>query len=218
MFGFEKIIEFVNGLRQYNTVPQRYPPISFPSNPEKIISIPLISLPWEGVVIHHSFSKDNPDHNDWEGIRLYHMSYRIDGNSVSEAEFNRRKELGDGKKFEPAWREIGYHGGLEQDNGGPVWRWGRPWNMSGAHAGFLGNPYYNDHYLGLCICGNYDLQPPPKEIWNLALKITRQIVKHFNIDKSNVIGHREVYDRVKVPREKTCPGNLFSMDNFRNEL
>ena len=40
----------------------------------------------------------------------------------------------------------------------------------------------------------------------------------YNINRENVIGHREVFDALGVPRQKNCPGDMWDLDKFRNEL
>ena len=151
-------------------------------------------------------------------FRPLSMSFRIDGEIVNEQTFNQRQLLGSGKVFEKPWLDIGYHGGWELDNGTYIFKIGRPWNMAGAHAGFKDNNSYNDTYLGLCAVGNYDLSTPPQELWNLCLSTVREIKQHFGFGIDKILGHREVYDKVGIPRQKTCPGSLFDIDKFRREI
>ncbi len=40
----------------------------------------------------------------------------------------------------------------------------------------------------------------------------------FAIPADHVIGHREVFDHLGVPRQKSCPGNAWDMGLFRSEL
>jgi hypothetical protein len=173
--------------------------------------------PWKGIVIHHSATVDGTQ-NDWEAIRRYHTSYRVDGEIVDEQTFKTMQMLGHGKVFEKPWTDIGYHGGWELEGSVYVFKIGRPWSMPGAHAGLHGNNAYNNDYLGLCVVGNYDKAAPTGFLWELCLKTVREIKQHFGFSVDRILGHREVYDKVGMPRQKTCPGSLFDMDKFRKEL
>ena len=176
------------------------------------------SRSWAGIVWHHSASPDTVT-RDWDGIVKYHISYRIDFNIVTQEEFERRLKSGDGKIFQKPWNAVGYHGGTELVNGEPVFHWGRPLSMIGAHAGVKGaSNRFNTEYLGLCCIGNYDLLSPDPKLWDFNLMATRTLMEAFRISKTRVIGHREVYDLLGVPREKTCPGKSWNMELFRAEL
>ena len=156
------------------------------------ISIPLQgSRPWKGIVIHHSASPDGVT-RDWDAIRRYHTSYRIDGDIVSQTVFEERMKKKAGHNFEKPWLDIGYHFGTELVNGNPVFNWGRPLSMVGAHAGVAGFPNtYNTDFLGFCCIGNYDLHPPDPKLWEFSKSIIRAFIDAFHMDLTNVIGHRD---------------------------
>jgi len=176
------------------------------------------ALPWKGVVWHHSFSADTVVRN-WDAIKKYHTSYRIDFTVVTEADYHIRLRNKHGKYYQKPWRAVGYHGGVELYNGDPVYNEGRPLNMIGAHAGVKGaSNRFNTEYVGLCAIGNFDLTAPPAAIWQYALKVTRVFMAKFNFPASHVIGHREVYAKLGVPVQKTCPGKYWDMHLFRQEL
>ena len=176
------------------------------------------SRPWKGIVWHHSASPDGVT-RDWDAIVKYHTSYRVDFNIVSKEEFDRRLKARNGTTFQTPWRDVGYHGGIEWVNDQVIFQWGRPLDMIGAHAGVKdASNRFNVEYLGLCAIGNFDLKPPKIEIWDFALRLTRSFAKAFQIPKTHIIGHREVFDRLGVPRQKTCPGKYWDMDLFRSEL
>jgi hypothetical protein len=176
------------------------------------------SRPWTGIVWHHSASPDGQG-RDWDAIRRYHMSYRIDGDIVSENDYKRRLAAGIGKSFQTPWLDIAYHGGTEWVNGQLVFNWGRSLSMIGAHSGVKGaSNIYNEEYLGLCAVGNFDNSPPSAEHWDFNLQLTRALMDAFHIPASHVIGHREVFDQLGVPRQKSCPGSCWDLDLFRGEL
>lgn len=176
------------------------------------------ALNWRGIVIHHSASPDGAT-RDWPGIVHYHTSYRIDYNIVTKEEFERRLKLADGKVFQTPWKAVGYHAGLELVDGAVQVCPGRPLSMIGAHAGVKGaSGRFNEEYIGLCAVGNYDPAPPPEAIWQAAIALTLELMDKFSIPVSHVIGHREVFDKLGIPRQKSCPGNRWSMEAFRDEL
>ena len=180
--------------------------------------IPEQTAQWDGIVIHHSATVETPHGHEWEAIRRFHMSYRIGGDIVTAEQYAAAVAAGK-PGCEKPWSDIGYDLGIERDDDdGLKVRMGRSWMKAGAHAGFVGNNYFNEHYLGLCVVGSYDGVAPDDETWNLTLATVRQIMSRFGFDKSKVIGHREVYDIVGVPRLKTCPGLRFDMEKFRSML
>ena len=176
------------------------------------------SRPWKGIVWHHSATPDGAT-KDWDAIRRYHTSYRIDGQIVSESEYQRRLAARDGASFQTPWRDIGYHGGTEYVNGQLGFYWGRTLSEIGAHAGVKGaSNLFNTEYLGLCAVGDFDKAPPKPEYWEFNLRLTRAFMDAFRIPAGHVIGHREVFDRLGIPRQKSCPGNTWDMGLFRSEL
>jgi hypothetical protein len=176
------------------------------------------SRKWSGIVWHHSASPDGQT-RDWPGIVRYHTSPRIDFEIVSPDDYERRLKIHDGKVFQPAWKCVGYHGGTEWVDGKVVFTWGRPLDQIGAHAGVKGcSNLFNTEYLGLVAIGNFDAKPPAPEHWEFNLQVTRAFMKAFDISAGRVIGHREVFTKLNVPVQKSCPGRSWSMDSFRSCL
>ena len=188
-------------------------------NPADLVIDTVKSRPWSGIVWHHSATKDGIT-NDWEAIRKYHTSYRVDHVAVTAEEYFKRKEACDWRKFELPWAAIAYHGGVERINGTLTYLPGRPLSIPGAHAGVSGNPNtYNAHYLGLCAVGNFDKTAPDADLWTFCLGVTKAFQRaYINILTPDVIGHREVFDRFGIPRQKTCPGTAWDIDKFRSDL
>lgn len=189
------------------------------SKPIMKLEIPMANArPWKGIVWHHSASPDGAT-RDWDSIVKYHTSYRIDFDIVTREEFERRVQAREGKYFQKPWQAVGYHGGTEIVGETPAFYWGRPLSIAGAHAGVekISN-LYNTDYLGFCCIGNYDKESPSPELWDFNLQLTRALMAAFKITKDNVIGHREVFDRLGVPRQKSCPGKCWNMDVFRADL
>lgn len=201
------------------TQPAPHVEIVTPPKPKLNLEIPVAgSREWKGIVIHHSASPDGPA-RDWDGIVKYHTSYRIEFNTVTKEEFERRLAAHDGKVFQKPWLDVGYHAGTELVNGEPVFRWGRPLSMVGAHAGVEGvSNKFNEEFLGICCIGNYDTISPEPALWDFNIRVTKVLMEAFEIPADQVIGHREVFDRLGVPRQKTCPGKCWNMDLFRQML
>jgi len=205
------------------------------------------SIKYKGVVVHHTWSQDRPMESDTEREIRYQTSYRMDGEIIAAPlmaapaegvatvkthgryylksdvdKYNNLKANGKGKKFEMPWITGGYNLMIEHVNNKAILNYVRPFNMSGAHAGVhVGgsvNRYFNDWYVGISTIGNFDKAEPPIDAWSLNLMVVRDLMDKFKFPATEVIGHREVYARVGVPVEKTCPGSKWDMDKFRREL
>ena len=168
------------------------------------------------IVIHHSATPDGRTFNT-SAIRRYHTSFRIDGVSVPEADFRVRKAAGDGVRFEEPWRNIGYHYMIEEVDGGIEVIVGRWVPEVGAHCKEGG---MNQVGVGICIVGNFDVEVPDVRVWTKARELVRFLMASHVILSKNVLGHREAQALAGVPVEqrKTCPGRLWNMERFRQEI
>jgi N-acetylmuramoyl-L-alanine amidase len=79
--------------------------------------------------------------------------------------------------------------------------------MSGAHT-----KGHNRNSLGVCFVGNFDDVPPPELQWNKGLELVRWLLFNYGLTPENVHGHNE------FASYKSCPGKMFDMDKFRNDL
>jgi len=158
---------------------------------------------WEYVVVHHSATKDGVA-KDWETIRKWHTG-KIGSSDPKSPDYN--------KYVLNPMRDIGYHLGIERVESAPAIQLGRSFTWDGGHA--VG---FNHKGFGVCVVGNYDLSPPPPDIWNLLLEAIRKVINVFKIPVEKVIGHRETYILRRVPVEKSCPGKQFDMNRLRSEL
>lgn len=172
-----------------------------------------------GVVIHHSFSKDGQA-RDWDGIRAYHKSFRYQGEIITEGQYEEYKRSGHTEGLERPWTDIGYHLGLETVNGQLEIQRGRPIKSAGAHTLGLDakGRSFNRYYIGVCLVGNFDTEPPDEGRLFLLGSMCRDFQNIYGITRDHVIGHRETFSIRGVPVEKTCPGSEFNLEKFRERL
>jgi hypothetical protein len=134
------------------------------------------------LVIHHSLTKDSGTVS-WQAIRNYHVN-------------------------EKGWDDIGYHIGVELIGDRYEIGLGRPL-LSRAAAAYQQN--MNHCGVHVCFVGDYDKEPPPRAMLDVAVPHLRDICHALKIpvDPDHVLGHRA------VASYKTCPGAKFDMDAFR---
>jgi len=158
------------------------------------------------IILHHSLTKDG-ETVSWGAIRRYHTSYKYNGEiippEVATGMINR------GISVDRPWSDIGYHIGIELVGDRYEAILGRMLDAPGAHCIEAG---MNHSSVGICLVGNFDLEAPPKEQWNLALKIVLSLMDLLKISKDEVFGHRE------FAGYKCCPGLMFDLDRFRRAL
>ncbi len=165
------------------------------------------------IVVHHSLTPDK-GLKTWDQIRTFHMSWRCNGDIVTEQQGI--ELIAEGKRVEKPDLDIGYNYGVSSEKGQLEFLRGRDLSMTGAHA--LG---FNNIGIGICVVGNYDLVRPDKARWDMAALACMYLRKvwydRLGINLK-VIGHRETYPILGKPVEKSCPGNLWSMDLFRKTV
>lgn len=107
------------------------------------------------------------------------------------------------------WRDIGYHYGIELIGDYYEVLLGRMVNIPGAHCKQEG---MNARSIGICLVGNFDNAPPPLQQYTKALELVRTLMQTFNIPVGRVYGHNQ------FASYKTCPGKMFNMNEFREDL
>ncbi len=176
---------------------------------------------WDGVVWHHSTAKSGLTY-DWDAIKAFHMSYRVDGRAVSESEHRRAFITHKGKEFGEPMRSVGYHFGVEyaeSEKGvfAPVIHVGRSLDLNGDHASYKGNQTFDNRYIGLMAIGNFDAKTLRPEMWDTCLRLTRVLMDSFGFGMSRVIGHHEA-DVFSGAAPRGCPGTLWDLPKFRKDL
>jgi len=134
---------------------------------------------------------------------ILHHSLTRDGSTVSWSAIKRyhTQTLG--------WRDIGYHFGIEAIKWEHEILVGRMMDESGAHCREDG---MNRKSLGICFVGNFDEHEVPPLQWTEGVRLVRSLMNVFDIPIHNVLGHRD------FAKYKSCPGENFSIDDFRHEL
>jgi N-acetyl-anhydromuramyl-L-alanine amidase AmpD len=82
-------------------------------------------------------------------------------------------------------------------------------NETGAHTK---EDHMNKRSLGICFVGNFNMSPPPKEQWELGLRLVGSLCVSLEIPFDNVRGHNY------YAGYKSCPGHKFSVADFQREL
>ena len=147
----------------------------------------------EYIIIHHSLTEDSKTLS-WGAIRKNHIEVR-------------------------GFLDVGYHWGIELVNDDYEILMGRMPDKVGAHAKEM---HMNSRSLGIMCCGNFDITVPSSGIIDKLEELVNWLMWEYKIPKEKVIGHRDVglmagYDWTKG-QYKSCPGKLFSLDEFRDRL
>ena len=109
------------------------------------------------------------------------------------------------------WPDIGYHFVVENvaDGAGRMHSEiivGRMLTEVGFHT-----KGKNTGSIGICFVGDFDVAPPPREIWLTGLRLVKSLCDVFAIPSMHVYGHRDF-------STKTCPGRQFDLRAFREAL
>lgn len=139
-------------------------------------------------IVIHHSLTEDGSPKNWDAIRKYHMEVK-------------------------GWNDIGYTYGLENVNGKLTILEGRQIGEVGAHAFD-----FNAKSIGICLVGNYDMDPPSDDRLETLSLFCRDLQREFKIPKENVIGHRDTFILRGVPVEKSCPGERFDLKSFRDRL
>ena len=153
------------------------------------------------LTVHHSLTKDGKT-VETSAIRIYHTSWRHNGRIITEEQA--RKTPG---AIAP-WLDIGYNAINELIGNRYEILLGRMLNQTGAHT-----KGHNENNIGFLFVGNFDLAPPPKAQWDLGVRFVKSMIEIFGIHIGDIKGHREI-----ARDGRTCPGRMFDLHQFRQEV
>ena len=142
------------------------------------------------------------DKRKWNWIVIHHSA----GPTGSAAAFDKyHREVN-------KWDELGYHFVIGNGSGsgdgqievGPRW----PRQKHGAHAKTPDNQY-NDHGIGICLVGNFDVtRPTAKQMQSLA-RLTAYLADTYGVSQRNIIGHK------MTGKQTDCPGKNMDIATIR---
>jgi hypothetical protein len=137
----------------------------------------------------------------WQSIVLHHSATA--GASVESIDAaHRRQKDRDGKP----WLGIGYHfvvgNGRQMSDGQiePTFRWRE--QLPGAHAGQYD---YNEHGIGICLVGNFDVAPPTERQMDSLARLVEILARRYGIPRQRIVRHQDV-------RATQCPGHMFPFE------
>ena len=140
---------------------------------------------WDGIIIHHSAT-------DFGDASSFDTSHRNKG-----------------------WDELGYHfvidnGKNATGNKDGLVEVGSRWlkQKHGAHCRVSqeDDNYWNEHYIGICLVGNFEVKPPTYAQYRALQKLVYFLKDRYNIPSSKIIGHRD------ADKGTLCPGRLFNWE------
>jgi len=141
-----------------------------------------------------AFSNNNVRKHTCEYIVIHHAGGDGVINDVVNVHFR-----------EHQWHSLGYHYMVDKE--------GKVYQLRNDNENCPHSLYYNDNAIAILLMGNFNEKEPTKEQWKSALALTVLLQKKYNISTENVKGHKELEGNVT-----DCPGKMFNLDKFRNEL
>ena len=149
---------------------------------------------WQGIVIHHSWTKDN-NTQDWESIRKYHM-------------------------IEKGWQDIGYNFGIEYDKNGIVLQEGRSLEIDGAHTKGFNHTHIGICVVGNYNIQPIETDKEQALIDMIMLLITEYNIKILDIigHYESYILLNQATNKEEAQKIKSCPGLMVDMEGLRNKI
>ena len=165
------------------------------------------------IVIHHTGSK-------WgcaEEIIHWHTDPKPKGNGWSKPGYHYMINNGypNYRSFYRRQKAKGWDGKIENCDHGLV----PPEQTSNGVLGF------NSKAINICLTGNFDEAQPTEAQLNALEVLCLTLIKKYNIELKNVMGHREaialrekIQGKRKKDHKKSCPGSQFNPAAFRKRL
>lgn len=106
---------------------------------------------------------------------------------------------------EHRWSGIGYHYYIDKD--------GVVYNLRSENEIVPHSYHFNDNAVAICLAGNFNDYEPTKAQWSSAVRLTKEVLKKYNLSAENVFKHGQLRDNATE-----CCGRLFNIEKFREEL
>ena len=110
------------------------------------------------------------------------------------------------------WDAIGYHfvigNGVDNLSIDGHIEIARDIKYQGAHVKSA-----NHESIGICLVGNLDNYRASKKQYVSLIDLVKKLMKEYNVDIENIVGHND-FEEVT----KSCPGKMFSLEEFRKML
>ena len=158
-----------------------------------LIRVPLFERDWRV-----------PLKRTWKGILVHH----------SATEAGNMALLDKHHKEANGWLGIGYDFLIDNGTGAAdglvetTFRWKQ--QIQGAHAG-PGLHEYNDHWIGVCLVGNFNDGRPTRAQMKSLVRLVRFLQEYCGIPEENIRVHRDI-------RDTECPGRKFPLQELRRDF
>lgn len=147
--------------------------------------------------------------NRWNYIVVHH-SAGPQGDIPLLQRVHRNRQAGDPIDAIPYHYVIGNGKGLGLGEVANDWR--GEYDIWGAHVSG-NNRDHNYRGLGICLIGNFETEPMPKEQFEALVDLTRTLMDRYDIPPEKVVEHG------KLQGESTlCPGKFFPYLEFRQAI
>lgn len=160
-------------------------------------SLPLCLEPVRAQVIR-------PRTRAWKYIVVHH-SAGVRGNA---------EEIGKLHREERGWDGLGYHFVIGNGNGAPLggvevgYRW-----LDQSHGAHAGTDEHNQHGIGICVVGNYDVGEMPEEAYVSLRNLTSWLARRYGITPDRILPHSQVR-----PEPTACPGKFFPLERLLKDV
>ena len=129
-----------------------------------------------------------------EFLVIHHTAGKGKVNDICRVHFGERK-----------WSTVGYPFVIDED--GTVYQL-KPDDEVSPHS-----YHYNNNSIAICCIGNFNNYPMPKAQYEALCKLTRRLMKKFNLTKNDILRHCDLKGN-----NTECPGKYFNLQQFKKDL
>ncbi len=145
----------------------------------------------------------------WRYIVIHHSAGNY-GTIEFLQQVHRERQASDPIDAIPYHYVIGNGNGLAMGEVASDWR--NEYNLWGAHVS-RNNRDRNIRGIGICLIGNYDVNPVPDAQYTALLRLTKQLMWRYDINTDSINGHGLI-----AGESTRCPGQHFPMARFLRDL